>query len=64
MRRFLVVDFYDCVDVICRTDDPFVANEARDERYDATDDEADVYIYDLENETDYDIAKAYGLIED
>lgn len=64
MRRFLVVDFYDCIDVICRTDDPCTAIEARDERYDDTDNEADVYIYDLENETDYDIVKAFGLIKD
>lgn len=64
MRRFLVVDFYDCIDVILHTDDPLAAFDARGERYEDTDDEADVYIYDLENETDYNIAKAYGLIED
>lgn len=66
MERFIIVDFYDyydCPEVIGRTNDEREASRIRDERYDDTDGEADVYIYDLENVVDYYFAKGHGFLD-
>lgn len=62
MERFIVVDFYDYVEVIGRTNSIKEANKIRDERYNDTDDEADVYIYDMENTVDYLIVRDCGFL--
>lgn len=64
MERFIIADFYDfpTVEVIGRTNSIEEANKIRDRRYDDTDDEADVYIFDVESSTSYSIAKEYGLL--
>lgn len=62
MERFIIVDFYYCSEVIGRTNSAKEASKIRDERYDDTDGEADVYIYDMENITDYLIARDYGFL--
>ncbi len=62
MERFIIVDFCDYPEVIGRTNSGEEASRIRNERYDDTDDEADVYIYDMENTTDYLIARDYGFL--
>lgn len=62
MERYIIVDFYDYFEVIGRTNNEQEANEIRDERYDDTDGEADVYIYDMKNTEDYRIARDYGFL--
>ena len=62
MERYIIVDFYDYFEVIGRTNSEEEANKIRDERYDDTDGEADVYIYDMENTADYLIARDYGFL--
>lgn len=64
MERFIIVDFYDGYpEVIGRTDNEEEANRIRDERYDDTDDEADVCIYDIERTKDYLFARDYGFLD-
>lgn len=64
MERFIIVDFYDsydCPEVIGRTNDEREANKIRDERYDDTDGEADVCIYDTKKVTSYLLVKDWIL---
>lgn len=62
MERFIIVDFYDYFEVIGRTNSEEEAKRIRDERYDDTDDEADVWIYDTENPVDYYFAETHGFL--
>lgn len=62
MERYIIVDFYDYFEVIGRTNSEEEANKIRDERYDDTDGEANVCIYDMENTADYLIARDYGFL--
>ena len=63
MERFIIVDFYDYSEVIGRTNSEEEAYKIRDERYDDTDGEADVYIFDKESITDYLIARDCGFLD-
>lgn len=62
MERYIIVDFYDDAEVIGRTNSRKEASEIQDERYDDTDGEANVCIYDIENTADYLIARDYGFL--
>lgn len=62
MERFIIVDYYDYPEVIGRTNSEEEANRIRSEKYDDTDDEADVYIYDMENTMDYIVMRDYGFL--
>lgn len=62
MERFIIVDYYDYPEVIGRTNSEEEAKRIRGERYDDTDDEADVYIYDMENTMDYIVMRDYGFL--
>lgn len=62
MERFIIVDYYDYPEVIGRTNSEEEAKRIRNERYDDTDDEADVYIYDMENTMDYIVMRDYGFL--
>ena len=53
MERFIIVDFYEYPEVIGRTNSEKEASEIKNERYDDTDGEADVCIYDMERTKDY-----------
>lgn len=63
MERFIVVDFYDYPEVIGRTDSEEEANKIQDKRYDDTDGEADVCIYDMKKTRDYLFARDYGFLD-
>lgn len=62
MERFIIIDYYDYPEVIGRTNSEEEANRIRSERYDDTDDEADVCIYDMENAMDYIVMRDYGFL--
>jgi hypothetical protein len=69
MERFIVIDFYsypdicDCPEVIGRTDSEEEANKISDKRYDDTDNEADVCIYDMKNIAHFLKARDYGFLD-